>query len=298
MIPRPTAAGTNSSRRLMSAGWATRWNSKRYACTHRMLSLCDFGSTDSKIITHLYSIRTSLISLPWILSWSKTPLCCVSKPSFSWTRSGASGIDSLESTRRIMLPHIRGFYYLQSSRGLTGAMVSNYCYGDLAQGRLYSDLGVPVAWMLASNGTTVTIAFFLQWIRDASPSVQPAVIMTDRDQAQINALEAIYPQSTVNLCTWHVLRAMRSHFNTNQYPVLWNKVKTWVKTNDQIEFTRLWVEISGDPSAPQSFIAYLKAQWLPVTLKWSRVLRKGRSIYEEGDTNMLIEAYVFALFGR
>jgi hypothetical protein len=175
-------------------------------------------------------------------------------------------------------------------------MVSNDRYSNLAQGRSYSHLGVPVAWMLASNGTTATIAFFLQWVRDASPSVQPAVIMTDRDQAQINAIEAIYLRSTVNLCTWHVLRAMRSHFNTNQYPVLWDKVKAWVKTNDQIEFARLWVEISADPSAPQSFIAYLKAQWLPVTPKWSRVLRKGRSIYEEGDTNMLIEAYVFALF--
>src|SRR6266851_6506040 len=175
-----------------------------------------------------------------------------------------------------MLPHIQGFYYLRSSRGITGAMVSNYRYGDLAQGRLYSDLGVPVAWMLASNGTTVMIAFFLRWIRDASPSVQPAVIMTDRNQAQINALEAIYPQSTVNLCIWHVLHMMRLHLNTNQYPVLWNKVKEWVKTKDQFKFAKLWVEISCDPSAPQSFIAYLKAQWLPVTPKWSRVQRKGQ----------------------
>ena len=175
-------------------------------------------------------------------------------------------------------------------------MVSNYCYGNLAQGRLYSVLGVPVTWMLASNGMTATIAFCLQWVRDASPLVKPMVIMTDCDQAQINTLEAIYPQSTVNLCTWHVLCAMRLHFNTNQYLVLWDKVKAWVKTTDQIEFAKLWVEISGDPSAPQSFIAYLKVQWLPVTLKWSKLLRKGQSIYEEGDTNMLIEAYVSTHF--
>ena len=129
--------------------------------------------------------------------------------------------------------------------------------------------------MLASNGTTATIAFFLQWVRDASPSVKPMVIMTDRNQAWINTLEAIYPESTVNLCIWHVLCMMRSHFNTNQYPVPWDKVKAWAKTTDQIEFTRLWVKISTDSSAPQSFIAYLKAQWLPVTPKWSRVLRKG-----------------------
>jgi hypothetical protein len=113
-------------------------------------------------------------------------------------------------------------------------MVSNDRDSNLAQGRSYSHLGVPVAWMLASNGTTATITFFLRWVRDASLSVQPMVIMTDRDQAQINVLEAIYPQSTVNLCIWHVLCTMRSHFNTNQYPVLWDKVKAWVKTTDQI----------------------------------------------------------------
>ena len=161
-----------------------------------------------------------MISLHLILSWSKTVLCSVSKQSFNWTRSGISGTDSSESTRHIMLPHIQAFYYLRSSCGVTGAMVSNYCYGNLAQGHLYSILGIPIAWMLASNGTTATIAFFLQWVRDASPLVKPVVIMTDCDQAQINALEAIYPESTVNLCIWHVLRAMRSHFNTNQYPVL------------------------------------------------------------------------------
>ncbi len=74
--------------------------------------------------------------------------------------------------------------------------------------------------MLALNGTTAMIVFFLGWVRDASLSVQPTVIMTDHDQAQINTLEVIYLQSTVNLCTWHVLHVMRSHFNTNQYPVL------------------------------------------------------------------------------
>jgi hypothetical protein len=47
--------------------------------------------------------------------------------------------------------------------------------------------------MLTSNGTMENIAFFLKWVRDASPEVQPAVIMTDCNQAQINALEMVYP---------------------------------------------------------------------------------------------------------
>ena len=56
-------------------------------------------------------------------------------------------------------------------------------------------IGVPVAWMLVSNGMTDTIAFFVSWVRDASPAVRPAVIMTNRDRAQMNALRLIYPDS-------------------------------------------------------------------------------------------------------
>jgi hypothetical protein len=56
------------------------------------------------------------------------------------------------------------------------------------------------------------IAFFIKWVRDASPEVWPAVIMTDCDQGQINALEMVYLQSWILLCHWHVLHAIRSHF--------------------------------------------------------------------------------------
>jgi hypothetical protein len=69
-------------------------------------------------------------------------------------------------------------------------------------------IGVPVAWMLASNGTTDTIAFFVGWVRDASLVVWPAVIMTDRDHVQINALRIVYPDSQILLCKWHVLHTI------------------------------------------------------------------------------------------
>ena len=77
-----------------------------------------------------------------------------------------------------------------------------------ADATLMFRIGVLVAWMLASNGTTDTIAFFVGWVRDASPAVRPAVIMTDRDRAQMNALRLVYPDSQMLLCKWHVLRAM------------------------------------------------------------------------------------------
>jgi len=55
----------------------------------------------------------------------------------------------------------------------------------LAESADLSGLGIPVAWMLTSSRMTNTIAFFVCWVQDASSAVQPAVIMSDRDQAQL-----------------------------------------------------------------------------------------------------------------
>ena len=86
--------------------------------------------------------------------------------------------------------------------------------------------------MLSSNGKAETITWFLNWVKEASPAVRPAVIMTDRDQAQINVIENVYPDSRTLLCLWHVLCALRSCFVTEQFQALWAKIKYWVKTED------------------------------------------------------------------
>lgn len=66
----------------------------------------------------------------------------------------------------------------------------------------------------------------------------------------------------------------------------------WIHTDDLVTFYLLWDQISTDPSVPESLVKYLRKHWLPVVFMWSKVLQRDRSIYEEGDTNMLIEAYV------
>jgi hypothetical protein len=63
-------------------------------------------------------------------------------------------------------------------------------------------------WMLLSSGTEVAILFFLKFIHVQSPEITPAIIMSDCDQAQMNAITAMYPASTLLLCWWHVLRTM------------------------------------------------------------------------------------------
>ena len=150
--------------------------------------------------------------------------------------------------------------------------------------------GVPVAWMLSSSATAIMISFFVAWVRDASPDVRPAILMTDRDQAQITALQAVYPRSKIYLCLWHVLYAMRQHLVITQFPALWDKIKKWVTTDDLGVFNKLWDEILADPAVPKSFMKYLTEKWVPLIHMWSKTQRKHRSIFEEGDTNMLLES--------
>jgi MULE transposase domain len=154
--------------------------------------------------------------------------------------------------------------------------------------------GVPVAWILLSNGTVATIAFFLNWVKTVSPGVQPSIIMTDHDIVQLKAIKAVYPNSQIFLCIWHVLRAIRSHFVPEKFQSLWAKVKSLVKTEDSDEFDRIWTEISTNPSVPQSFMEYLTTEWKPKSHMWSLSNQTEHTLLEESDTNMLIEVYVIS----
>ena len=143
--------------------------------------------------------------------------------------------------------------------------------------------------MLSSNSKYETITYFLQLIKSWNPKVQPAYLMMDCDRAQIVALNTVYPQSQVLLCTWHVLHAIQSHFQIDHFPDLWALVKKLVHTSDLAEFNRILDKISSDPAFPQSFVEYFSTQWLPLVHMWSGIGRKSRSIYEESNTNMLLE---------
>src|SRR5580693_5322589 len=108
--------------------------------------------------------------------------------------------------------------------------------------------------MLTSSMKMEVVKFFLNWVQATSPDIQPSIFMSDRDQAQIAAIEQAYPLSQIFLCTWHVLCAMRRHFVTDNFKLLWEKVQIWVKTSDSAKFSRIWDEISSDPLVPKSLI--------------------------------------------
>ena len=106
----------------------------------------------------------------------------------------------------------------------------------------------------------------------------------------------VYPNSHALYCWWHVLRAIRCHFVTAKFLDLWSLIQKWVCTPDLYEFEAWWDDIQDDKSVPKSLIEYLAREWLPVKEMWSAVYRQDRSIFEEGDTNMLLEVYVIITY--
>jgi hypothetical protein len=151
--------------------------------------------------------------------------------------------------------------------------------------------------MLSSNGTQPTIEFFLNLIKARSPEISPSIFMSDRDHAQINAICAAFPKCChIFYCWWHMLRAIRTHFNTKEFEDLWSLIQDWVRITDDKEFNACWTKIQGDTKVPKSVTQYIARDWLPHKEMWSAVSRQNRTIFEEGDTNMLLESYVITHF--
>ena len=144
--------------------------------------------------------------------------------------------------------------------------------------------------MLASSGTEETISYFLSLVREQSPSVIPIHIMSDRDFAQINTCMCQFPTAIILLCWWHVLHAWQQHLAISRHPELWKLLKALVRIESTADFDATVGQIQT--LAPPDFLVYLKEYWLPpkYVIMWSAVYRKGRTVYELSDTNMLIEA--------
>ncbi|VDC03482.1 unnamed protein product [Peniophora sp. CBMAI 1063] len=158
--------------------------------------------------------------------------------------------------------------------------------------------GVPTAWLLSNSGTEETLSHFLRLVRKKNPSVVPNIFMSDRDLAQMNALHAVYPESTILLCWWHVLHAWQQHIQIGKHRDVWELLKGWIRITSPDAFRARWEEIKL--RAPPYFVTYLEQNWLGQSTKtlgvdwevmWSAVYRQDRSIFEQCDTNMLIEAY-------
>jgi hypothetical protein len=152
-------------------------------------------------------------------------------------------------------------------------------------------------WMLSSNGTQVSIEFFLNLIKAQSPTVLPFIFMTDCNHAQVNAICLVFSECQhIFYCWWHVLHTIRTHFNIKEFPKLWTLIQDWVWVTDDKQFNAYWTQIQDDTEVPKSVAQYIAQEWLPYKDMWSAVSHQNRTVFEEGDTNMLLKVYVIAHF--
>ena len=149
--------------------------------------------------------------------------------------------------------------------------------------------------MLSSNGTYITIKYFLQLIKAQSPNILPKIYMTDCDQAQVKAICATYPICRVLYCWWHVLRAIWTCFHIEEFPKLWDLIQDWVYTTKDMEFDAWWEQMQLDTKNTTTVIGYLAWEWVLCKNMWLAIFRQNHTIFEEGNTNMLLESYVITL---
>jgi hypothetical protein len=84
-----------------------------------------------------------------------------------------------------------------------------------------------------------------------------------------------------------VLHAWQQHFVMQHHPELWELMKAWPQITNQERFEDQWQEIQK--IAPQSVTEYLEIEWLSNQKMWSAVEWKSQTIFEENNTNMLLE---------
>ncbi|CAG8764527.1 15606_t:CDS:2, partial [Gigaspora rosea] len=67
-------------------------------------------------------------------------------------------------------------------------------------------MGFPLAYMLLTTATAIT------------DGINPTFVMTDKDLAQISAVKTIWPDAYIQLCLWHLKRAIKRQLGLKKKP--------------------------------------------------------------------------------
>lgn len=154
--------------------------------------------------------------------------------------------------------------------------------------------GVPIAHLISSNGTEETLIRFLSAFKKICPRV--SAIMTDNDNAEINAIEKVFPDVKHLLCWWHIIQNWKKKLLMIENKPSIDKEKFYgmmlgLLMNDYSpnEFETRYQEILSLSSA--SFGYYLNTWYLKKKEKWAYCYRKSTLMFKETNSNMLIESF-------
>ena len=96
------------------------------------------------------------------------------------------------------------------------------------------------------------------------------------------------------LCFLLLVACAPDHLDSFQYQkflLLWSVIQDWVRSTDNDEFNKYWKYIK-DTLVLKNVAQYIAQDWLPYKEMWSVMSHQNRTIFEKGDTNILLESYV------
>ena len=76
--------------------------------------------------------------------------------------------------------------------------------------------GQPVAHAVVAREDTAHISMFLKCAEQWFPSITQSIFVIDKDFAELNAIKSLFPQSSVHLCRFHVLKAFLEEMKHRQ----------------------------------------------------------------------------------
>jgi hypothetical protein len=72
------------------------------------------------------------------------------------------------------------------------------------------EMGLPVAWSIQKRETLQQISLFLNAVKDMAIAIKsdwmPSCFIIDCSNAEVGAIQEIFPQIPIYFCTWHVRR--------------------------------------------------------------------------------------------
>ncbi|KAG9283804.1 hypothetical protein AMEX_G2612 [Astyanax mexicanus] len=165
--------------------------------------------------------------------------------------------------------------------------------------------GIPVSFFILSEESSDILKVCLQKLHEAADCLTPRCVMVDRDMKEIKAIKAVFPNTSVLLCWFHVLQAvhrwlMRQEGGNLRDPSLRNTVIRGMvslkQCNTEMEFQEHSVKILSDierETKSARVSDYLKEHWLNIGVMWSNF---GRQVFHHhSETNNVVERFFFGM---
>jgi len=125
------------------------------------------------------------------------------------------------------------------------------------------------ALILTKGETAISIETMLQRIKWHNPEVNKTrVVIVDKDFAEVNAIKATLPDAQIQLCVFHVLKAIRKEL-LRSVPKeaqrdVYSIVHGLVYSRNADQFDKRWSELSNYTN----FASYMTTNWLPIKTWW------------------------------